>query len=90
MQFTGTGSGAPPARPRRGTDFEKGQWLQPHPQPQPPPPRRGEVEPQASSPVPPPDPEAKTENCLVSRVEPQYGHCVPVQSVERTSTSLSR
>jgi hypothetical protein len=34
--------------------------------------------------------EAKTENFLESFVEPQCGHLVPFQSLERTRTSLSR
>lgn len=37
----------------------------------------------------PPVEEAKTENFLESRVEPQFGHRVPFQSLERTRTSLS-
>jgi len=42
----------------------------------------------ASSPVLPP--EANIESFLVNLVELQCGHRVPVQSVERTSTSLFR
>jgi len=34
--------------------------------------------------------EAKTENFFASFVEPQCGHFVPSQLLERTSTSLSR
>jgi len=33
--------------------------------------------------------EAKTDSFLSSRVEPQWGHFVPFQSLERTSISLS-
>ena len=33
--------------------------------------------------------DAKTENFLVSFLEPQLGHGVPSQSLERTRTSLS-
>jgi hypothetical protein len=33
--------------------------------------------------------DANTENFLFSFVEPQCGHLVPSQSLERTSTSLS-
>ena len=33
--------------------------------------------------------EAKVENFLASFVEPQRGHLVPVQSLERTRISLS-
>lgn len=33
--------------------------------------------------------EAKTDSFFVSRVEPQCGHCVPFQSLDRTSISLS-
>lgn len=39
---------------------------------------------------PPPLVEANTDNFLVRRVEPQWGHGVPVQSELLTSTSLSR
>ena len=35
-------------------------------------------------------PEAKTENFFASFVEPQCGHGVPAQSLERTRISLSR
>jgi hypothetical protein len=34
-------------------------------------------------------PDANTESFFVSFSEPQCGHFVPVQSLERTSTSLS-
>jgi hypothetical protein len=34
--------------------------------------------------------EAKTESFFCNFAEPQRGHFVPFQSVERTSTSLSR
>lgn len=34
--------------------------------------------------------EANTENFLASFVEPQFGHFVPFQSLERTRISLSR
>jgi hypothetical protein len=37
----------------------------------------------------PPVEEANTENFLSSFVEPQYGHGVPCQSLERTRSSLS-
>jgi hypothetical protein len=40
--------------------------------------------------VPPAVAEAKVENFLSSFVEPQCGHFVPVQSLERTRISLSR
>jgi hypothetical protein len=33
--------------------------------------------------------DAKTESFFSSRFEPHFGHGVPFQSVERTSTSLS-
>jgi len=33
---------------------------------------------------------AKVENFFSSRVEPHCGHFVPAQSLERTSSSLSR
>jgi hypothetical protein len=39
--------------------------------------------------LPPPD-DAKTESFLTSFVEPQCGHLVPFQSLERTRISLSR
>ena len=37
----------------------------------------------------PPLAEAKVENFLASLVEPQFGHLVPFQSLERTRISLS-
>jgi hypothetical protein len=37
-----------------------------------------------------PDAEAKTDSFFSSFVEPQWGHGVPSQRVERTNTSLSR
>jgi hypothetical protein len=41
--------------------------------------------------VPPPAvADANTENFLESFVEPQCGHFAPFQSLDRTSTSLSR
>jgi len=33
--------------------------------------------------------EANVENFFSNRVDPQWGHLVPFQSLERTSTSLS-
>ena len=44
---------------------------------------------QEGSEAPSAGPDAKTENFLVNFGEPQCGHFVPVQSLERTSTSLS-
>ena len=43
----------------------------------------------AGSLAPPALVEAKTENFLASFVEPQFGHFVPCQSLERTRISLS-
>jgi hypothetical protein len=43
----------------------------------------------AGSVAPPPLAEANTENFLASLVEPQFGHFVPFQSLERTRISLS-
>jgi hypothetical protein len=37
-----------------------------------------------------PDVEAKTESFFVNRLDPQCGQRVPLQSAERTRTSLSR
>jgi hypothetical protein len=34
-------------------------------------------------------PDAKTESRFLRRVEPQWGHLVPLQSLDRTRTSLS-
>lgn len=42
----------------------------------------------ASKLAPPPD-EANTENFLLNRVEPQWGHLVPCHWLDRTSSSLS-
>jgi hypothetical protein len=39
---------------------------------------------------PPPVLEAKTDSFFESRPEPQYGHFVPFQSLERIRISLSR
>jgi hypothetical protein len=48
---------------------------------------------EAASPIPPPPPpatlDAKVENFFSNRVEPHFGHGVPFQSDDRTSTSLS-
>ncbi len=44
----------------------------------------------AGSSAPPALAEANTENFLASFVEPQFGHFVPFQSLERTRISLSR
>ena len=44
---------------------------------------------QLTSGSPPPPAEAKTESFLTRRVDPQWGHFVPVQSEERTRSSLS-
>jgi hypothetical protein len=46
--------------------------------------------PQAPASFPPAKLEAKVENFLSSLVEPQWGHFVPAQSLERTRISLSR
>jgi hypothetical protein len=43
----------------------------------------------AGSVAPPALAEANTENFLASFVEPQFGHFVPFQSLERTRISLS-
>jgi len=45
--------------------------------------------PQAIGSLPPALLEAKVENFFSKRVDPQCGHLVPVQSLDRTSTSLS-
>jgi len=45
---------------------------------------------QAGGSSPPPEPDANTESFFNSFVEPQCGQGVPFQSVERTSSSLSR
>jgi hypothetical protein len=68
------------------TQWECGRPLaQPqHPLPPPPPPI-----PQAAGSLPPAVLEAKVENFFSSRVEPQWGHGTPFQSLDRTSTSLS-
>ncbi len=45
---------------------------------------------EAPSPAPPPAMlDANVENFFSSRVEPHFGHGVPFQSDDRTSTSLS-
>jgi hypothetical protein len=45
--------------------------------------------PQEVGSLPPALLEAKVENFFSKRVEPHCGHCVPSQSLDRTSTSLS-
>jgi hypothetical protein len=54
---------------------------------QPPPPLPGPLE--LASPVPG-ELEANVENFFASFIEPQCGHFVPCQSLERTRISLSR
>ena len=50
----------------------------------------GTPEQEGASPPPPVTDAAKVENFFASRTDPHFGHGVPSQRLERTSTSLSR
>lgn len=73
----------PPQSARRG----KRQWRCGTPVPQRPQERGLLV--QAGASVSPPVLEAKTDSFFSKRTEPQSGHRVPCQSLDRTSSSLS-